>query len=93
MSRIQDAAVLAAKRPVTDEVVQTVSETPHFLLFRRIVTFAGRAHWKRAVLFWMRFAANPLVTFRWWWFLAGFSANENYRSRMTTFCKNPCRNS
>jgi uncharacterized protein len=76
MSRIQDAAVLAEKRPVTDEVVQTVSETPHFLLFRRIITFAGRAHWKRAVLFWLRFAANPLVTFRWWWFLAGFSAER-----------------
>ncbi|MGV2167469.1 hypothetical protein ACQZ40_13890, partial [Agrobacterium sp. 16-172Ci] len=76
MSRIQDAAVLAEKLPVTDDVAQTVSETPRFLLLWRIMTFARRAYWKRAVLFWLRFAANPLVTFRWWRFLADFSAER-----------------
>lgn len=76
MSRIQDAAVLAEKLPVTDDVAETVSETPRFLLFWRIMTFTRRAYWKRVVLFWLRFAANPLVTFRWWRFLADFSAER-----------------
>ncbi|WP_262514859.1 hypothetical protein [Agrobacterium tumefaciens] len=32
MSRIQDAAVLAEKLPVTDDVAETVSETPRFFV-------------------------------------------------------------
>ncbi|MBO9656199.1 MAG: DUF535 family protein [Agrobacterium tumefaciens] len=76
MSRTQDAAALAEKFPVPDDVAETVSDTARFLLFWRIITFVQRARWKRAVLFWMRFAANPFVTFRWWWFLAAFSARQ-----------------
>lgn len=30
--------------------------------------------WKRGLLFWCRFAANPLLTIRWWRFTAAFAA-------------------
>ena len=76
MSPIQDVAVSAEKFQTANAVAPTASGSAHFLLFRQIIGFAWRAHWKRAVLFWMRFAANPLVTFQWWRFLADFSAKE-----------------
>lgn len=47
-------------------------------VLRKILTFALRARWKRGVLFWARFAANPLLTFRWWRFLAGFAAGRGF---------------
>ena len=40
------------------------------------MTFVWRAHWKRTVLFRMRVAANPVVTFRWRGFLAAFPAKR-----------------
>jgi len=45
-----------------------------FLVPWRILTFVLRARWKRGVLFWLRFAAHPLLTIGWWRFLAGFAA-------------------
>lgn len=76
MSRTQHAAVSAEKFPATDDAARAASGSARFLLFWKIITFVWRAHWKRAVLFWLRFAANPFVTFQWWRFLADFSARE-----------------
>lgn len=76
MTPIQDVAVSAKKIHVNDAVAKTAFGSADFLMFRKIMGFAWRAHWKRAVLFWMRFAANPVVTFQWWRFLADFSARE-----------------
>ncbi|WP_137411317.1 DUF535 family protein [Agrobacterium salinitolerans] len=76
MTPLQDVAVSAEKIQVTDAVARTALGSAHFLLFRKIMGFAWRAHWKRAVLFWMRFAANPVVTLQWWRFLADFSTRE-----------------
>lgn len=75
MPHTNDAAIQAEKFPATDDL-QKASGTTEFTLFWTIMTFVWRAHWKRAVLFWMRFAANPVVTFRWWGFLAAFSAKR-----------------
>jgi uncharacterized protein VirK/YbjX len=49
-----------------------------YLVLRKILTFVLRARWKRAALFWIRFAANPLLTFRWWRFLADFTAARGF---------------
>lgn len=49
-----------------------------YLLLLRILTFSLRVRWKRAFLFWFRFAANPLLTMRWWHFLAKFTATRAF---------------
>ena len=49
---------------------------PRFFLVRSIAAFMFRAHWKRSFLLWMRFAAHPLLTLRWWRFLCRFSTAE-----------------
>lgn len=46
------------------------------LLLLRILTFSLRVRWKRSLLLWLRFAANPLLTIRWWRFLAEFTATR-----------------
>ena len=48
------------------------------LVLGRILSFALRAPWKRGCLFWLRFAANPIVTMRWWRFLSNFTAAGEY---------------
>ncbi|WP_051074136.1 DUF535 family protein [Rhizobium freirei] len=48
------------------------------LLLLRILTFSLRVRLKRAFLFWFRFAANPLLTIRWWHFLATFTATRAF---------------
>lgn len=45
-------------------------------LLARLAQFTRQAHWKRSFLLWMRFAAHPMVSLRWWRFLARFSAKE-----------------
>lgn len=45
-------------------------------LLWRILTLGLRLRWKRALLFWCRFAANPLPTIRWWRFAATFAAEN-----------------
>ncbi|MCZ7447445.1 DUF535 family protein [Agrobacterium rhizogenes] len=49
---------------------------PRFFLGRSIAAFMFRTHWKRGFLLWMRFAAHPFLTLRWWRFLCRFSAAE-----------------
>jgi uncharacterized protein VirK/YbjX len=49
-----------------------------YLVLSKILTFVLRARWKRSVLFWFRFAANPIVTLRWWRFLANFTSAGGY---------------
>lgn len=49
-----------------------------YLLFLRILTFGLRVRWKRALLLWLRFATNPLLTIRWWRFLAAFTAARGF---------------
>ncbi|MGN6775205.1 DUF535 family protein [Rhizobium sp.] len=50
------------------------SQRSRYALLWRILTFSLRVRWKRALLFWCRFAANPLLTIRWWRFTAAFAA-------------------
>ncbi|NLR98244.1 DUF535 domain-containing protein [Rhizobium sp. P38BS-XIX] len=47
------------------------------LLFR-ILTFALRVRWKRGTLFWLRFAASPVLTVRWWRFIMSFAAERDF---------------
>ena len=49
-----------------------------YFLFLRILTFGLRVRWKRALLLWLRFAANPLLTIRWWRFIAAFTATRGF---------------
>ncbi|WP_440982099.1 DUF535 family protein [Shinella sumterensis] len=44
----------------------------------RILTAVSRLRWKRSVLLWMRFAANPPLILGWWRWLAAFSASRDY---------------
>ncbi|MCZ3377197.1 DUF535 family protein [Rhizobium sp. AG207R] len=56
----------------------TASRPPisRYIVIWRILTFGLRVRWKRAFLFWCRFAANPLLTIRWWRFIAAFAATH-----------------
>lgn len=76
MPHTNDAVIQAEKFPVTDDRPQKALDAADCTLFWKIITFAQRVRWKRAVLFWMRFAVNPVVTFQWWQFLAAFSAKR-----------------
>ncbi|NLS16356.1 DUF535 domain-containing protein [Rhizobium sp. P40RR-XXII] len=52
------------------------ARSPRYVVLSRILTFGLRVRWKRALLFWGRFAANPLLTIRWWRFAATFAAER-----------------
>lgn len=67
----------AARRDTPSEIGTETQEFRHLVLWR-ILSFALRARWKRGILFWLRFAANPLLTIRWWRFLAGFTAVRGF---------------
>ena len=57
--------------------VPEITEEPQYfqnLVVLRILTFGFRARWKRSVIFWFRFVAHPVLTMRWWSFLARFTA-------------------
>ncbi len=54
------------------------ARSPRNVLLSRILTFGLRARWKRTLLFWFRFAANPLLTTRWWRFLSTFTATREF---------------
>lgn len=51
----------------------TPSRVSPYILLWRVATFSLRTRWKRGLLFWCRFAANPLPTMRWWRFTATFA--------------------
>ena len=53
-------------------------QASRYPLLLRILTFGLRVRWKRSVLFWFRFAANPLLTIRWWRFIAAFTAMRGF---------------
>lgn len=59
--------------PITGEPQQS-----RYLLLWRILTFGLRVRWKRALLLWLRFAANPLLTIRWWRFIAAFTTMRGF---------------
>lgn len=65
------------RRNTAPEIAGAPPKTRYLVLWR-ILTFALRARWKRGILFWVRFAANPLLTFRWWRFLAEFTAERDF---------------
>lgn len=63
------------------EAVPPISDGPsrsRYLLLLRILTFGLRVRWKRGFLFWLRFAANPLLTIRWWRFITTFAATREF---------------
>ena len=67
--------VISSISPSTMVVrVAARSQRSQYALLWRILTFSLRVRWKRALLFWCRFAANPLLTIRWWRFTAAFAA-------------------
>lgn len=48
------------------------------VIFWRILTIILRVRWKRGLLFWIRFAANPPLTLGWWRFISTFAASRGY---------------
>ncbi len=52
------------------------ARSARYVVLKRVLTFGLRVRWKRALLFWSRFAANPLLTIRWWRFAAAFAAEQ-----------------
>ncbi|WP_428424905.1 DUF535 family protein [Pararhizobium sp.] len=83
---IQNELIAAAAKggtsstPRRDTQPEIANEPKQFryLVLWRILSFVLRARWKRGILFWCRFAANPLLTIRWWRFLADFTAARGY---------------
>ncbi|WP_253958315.1 DUF535 family protein [Rhizobium sp. WYJ-E13] len=69
-----EGEISATPRPYSAPEIADGPRQFRFLVLWRILTFVLRARWKRGVLFWFRFAAHPLLTIRWWRFLAGFAA-------------------
>jgi uncharacterized protein VirK/YbjX len=54
-----------------------VANSPHAMAWR-ILTAVSRMRWKRTVLLWMRFAANPSLILGWWRWMAAFAASRGY---------------
>lgn len=52
------------------------ARSARYVVLKSVLTFGLRVRWKRALLFWGRFAANPLLTIRWWRFGATFAAER-----------------
>lgn len=85
MQHIDISALEAEKSLSGSELISLASETAsvdcrelhRFSMGWNIATFILRAHWKRGLLFWMRFAAHPFTTFRWWRYLERFSVERN----------------
>lgn len=63
--------------PISMMMPADCPDFPRFSMGWKIATFVLRAHWKRGFLFWMRFAAHPVTTFRWWRYLERFSVERN----------------
>ncbi|OCJ00426.1 virK protein [Rhizobium sp. AC27/96] len=64
-------------RGTAPPIIGEPQQSRYFLLWR-LLTFGLRVRWKRALLLWLRFAANPLLTIRWWRFIAAFTAARGF---------------
>lgn len=51
---------------------------PRSAMAWRVLTAVSRLRWKRGLLFWIRFAANPPLTLGWWRWMATFAAARGY---------------
>lgn len=73
-----DTASLSAPKSVSGQALHpsaSAEDSPASVGWK-VVTFVQRASWKRSFLFWMRFAAHPVATVRWWRYLSRFAAEH-----------------